>query len=155
MIRSIGFRVEPKAINYAVVTGTKQEPELLYYNTMNAPKSYDQEASRLLWYRNRLVTILSNDQIDFGVIRLPESVAQTKRNLLLQRARIEGLIFAVLKELGIDCTAGALNTISSDINSKSAKKYLSQDDFRDLNWSSIKNKNQREAILTAVTKLED
>jgi len=140
MTKSIGFRVEPTAVNYAVVTGTKQEPELLYYETINAPKSYDKEALRLLWYRDRLVTILSNDNLDFGVIRLPESVAKTKQDTLLKRARIEGLIFAVLKELGINCTAGALNTISSDINSQSAKKYLSQDDFRDLNWSNIKNK---------------
>lgn len=47
MVKSIGFRVEPTAIHYAVVTGTKEEPQLLDYDTMSAPKSYSQDADKL------------------------------------------------------------------------------------------------------------
>jgi len=154
MVKSIGFRVEPKAIHYAVVKGTKQKPELLSYDTLSAPKSYTQMDEKLLWYRNSLLTILNNDYPDFGVIRIPESIARVNRDSL-KRAWIEGLIFSLLAERGIDCTAGAFNTISSQINSKSAKQYLSNDNFRTLDWSDIKNHKKREAIITAVTKLEE
>jgi Holliday junction resolvasome RuvABC endonuclease subunit len=157
MVRAIGFRVEPQTVNYAVVEGTKQEPILILYNKISPPKSYDQESSQLVWYRERLLTIIEQYQPQYAAIRFPEpnSFNKTKVEPLLKRARIEGVILESLGNKGIECIAGALQKISSEINSKSAKQYLSNDNFRNLDWSNIKNGNQREAILVAVTQLED
>ncbi|MEH1916884.1 hypothetical protein [Nostoc sp.] len=157
MIKAIGFRVEPQTVNYAVVEGTKQEPILITHDKMSPPNSYDKESDKLVWYRERLFTIIEEYQPQSGAIRLPEpsSFGKSKIDSLLKRARIEGVILEGLGKKGIECIVGALTTISSEINSKSAKQYLSNDDFRSLDWSNIKNINQREAILVAVTQLED
>lgn len=157
MVKAIGFRVEPQTVNYAVVEGTKQEPILIVYDKMSPPNSYDEESDKLVWYRDRLITIIEEHQPQFGAIRLPEpsSFGKIKKDSLLKRARIEGVILEGLGRKKIKCIVGALTTISSEIKSKSAKKYLSNDDFRNLDWSNIKDQKQREAILVAVTQLED
>ena len=157
MIKTIGFRAEPKAIHWAVVEGTKKEPKVIIHDSMTPPKSYDQEADQLVWYRTRLLTILEEYQPKCGAIRLPEPSAFRKAKIdsFLKRARIEGVIFEVLGEKKIPSLAGAFNTISSEIKSKSAKAYLEKDDFRQFDWSNIKNTKIREAILVATTQLED
>ena len=48
---------------------------------------------------------------------------------------------------------GALTTISSSLGTKSAKKYLNDDDLRGLDWSRYRQKNLREAILVAAAAL--
>lgn len=157
MVRAIGFRVEPQTVNYAVVEGTKKEPILILCNKISPPKSYDQESSQLVWYRERLLTIIEQYQPQYAAIRFPEpnSFGKTKVEPLLKRARIEGVILESLGREEIECKVAALTKISSEINSKSARQYLDNDDFRNLDWSNIKNRNQREAILVAVTQLED
>ncbi len=155
MVKAIGFRVEPQTVNYAVVEGTKQEPILIVNDKITPPKSYLQESQQLVWYRNRLLIILEQYQPQFGAIRCAEplSFRNTNKDSLLKRARIEGVILEVLGEKSIECITAALKKISSEINSQSAKKYLSSDEFRGINLSQI-NKNQQEAILVAVTQLE-
>lgn len=157
MVKAIGFRVEPQTVNYAVVEGTKQEPVLIAHDKMSPPNSYDKESDKLAWYRKCLLTIIEQYQPQYAAIRLPEPISfkAANKDSLLQRARIEGVILEGLGTERIECIVGPLATISSEINSKSAKKYLSNDDFRNLDWSNIKNKNQREAILVAITQLED
>ncbi|ABA20778.1 hypothetical protein Ava_1154 [Trichormus variabilis ATCC 29413] len=156
MVKAIGFRAETQTVNYAVVKGTKKEPILIVNDKMTPPKSYEKESQQLVWYRDRLLTIIEQYQPQFGAIRLPEpsSFPRANKDSLLKRARIEGVILEVLGEKRIDCILGAFKTISSGINSQSAKKYLSHDEFRGIDWSDM-NQNQQEAILAAVTQLED
>ncbi|WP_071190022.1 hypothetical protein [Trichormus sp. NMC-1] len=127
MVKAIGFRVEPQIVNYAVVEGTKQEPILVAHDKMSPPDSYDKECDKLVWYRKRLLTIIEQYQPQYGAIRLPEpsSFKTANKDSLLQRARIEGVILEGLGTKKIECIVGALATISSEINSKAAKKYLS------------------------------
>ncbi|ALB43108.1 MULTISPECIES: hypothetical protein [unclassified Anabaena] len=114
MVRAIGFRVEPQTVNYAVVEGTKQQPILIFQDKMSPPNSYDKESSQLVWYRERLLTIIEEYQPQFAAIRLPEpsSFKTANKDSLLKRARIEGVILEGLGKKGIECMVAALTTIS-------------------------------------------
>jgi hypothetical protein len=53
---------------------------------------------------------------------------------------------------GIAVVTGPLATISKNLGTKAAKKYLETDDLRGLDWSKCP-KNRREAILVAASAL--
>ena len=156
MIKAIGFRVEAKTVYYAIVEGTQQVPTLLYHHKMTPPNSYDKECVQLTWYRDRLLNIISEYQPKLGAIRFPEpSSYASAANIdsLLKRARIEGVILEFLWRQNVECIGTVLKKMSSDLNCKKAKDYLKGENFRTLDWSTIKNQKQRESILVAVTQL--
>lgn len=154
IMRGIGFRVEPKAIHWGIVEGTKDSPLVIADDVISAPKTYD-EASTLSLYRSQISLVLNQYYPKAAAIRYSEPNARGKlTNSTRLRVQIEGIILQLLHSEGLNTIAGASNTLTANIGSDSLKKYISSDEFRGIDWASRSDK-RREAILAAVSTLRD
>ncbi len=157
-MRVLGIRAEPNSINWAVVEGTVTQPILVQAQNASAPTSYD-EAACLGWYRDRILLIIDQLQVDRLAVRYPEPFGGRAGTLVAvqdsnrRRCRIEGVVLEAAHSRNKGVRTGALTTISSSLGTRSAKKYLDNDDLRGLDWSEYRDKNLREAILAAVAAL--
>jgi len=152
-IKAIGFRAEADCVNWAVVTRTDGHLVLIKSDTVRFPNTYD-EAHRLEWFRKRLHMTLDDHQPAIGGVRYPEpSAPKSNVTSTNERIRVEGIILEALASKGVKSMTGALKTISSEMGSKSAKSYLTNDTLRGLDWKG-KPKNTREAIMVAVAAME-
>jgi len=152
-VRTIGFRAEPNALNYAVIEGTVRAPCLIAHAKISAARNFG-EAESLVWYRKRVEIVIEEFKPTYAVVRCPEPFAKVgKPTSIYQRVRIEGVVAEVAHKMGLQVEVEALVTMSARIGSESAKSYLSQDDLRGLDWSSL-NVNVREAVLAATAGLE-
>lgn len=159
--RAIGFRVEPKAIHWAVVAGSKATPQLVCCKTLAAPKTFSNSES-LGWYAKEIVDVLNQHTPNVVWVREAESVVPGPRASLISRSRIEGAIIAVASAQGLPVRLGPLATVTAQVRSKasrsaaksrpSAKQYLLIETFRGIDWKDA-SANQREAILVAVAGL--
>lgn len=148
----LGVRVEPSRIHWAVVEGSRQLPTLLAADDATAPVQWE-EAKALSWYRDRVLHIIGQYHPDTVAVRYEEPKARSAGNATKRRARIEGVVLEAADSKALRIMTGALVTISSNLNTKSAKNYLKQEDFRGLDWSK-QNDYRREAIMVAVSALE-
>jgi hypothetical protein len=154
MFRSLGIRVEPSAIHWAAVEGTKSQPILVAADNAGAPVTYS-EAQSLSWYRNRMLHIIQRYKPQIVAVRYPEPTGRAGgSDAMRRRVRIEGVVLEAADFSGLPVTTGALVTISANLGVKSAKTYLGEEDLRGLDWSK-RNSLGREAILVAVSALED
>lgn len=157
-MRVLGVRAEPNSINWAVVEGTTAQPVLVQADNSAAPSSYD-EAACLAWYRDRILLVIDQLQVDRVAVRYPEPVSgRAGTRVAIQdsnrrRCRVEGVVLEAAHSRSKRVVVGALTTISSSLGTKSAKKYLNDDDLRGLDWSRYRQKNLREAILVAAAAL--
>lgn len=151
--RTIGFRVEPTKVHYAVVEGTIHAPILVVADSLPAPKGWEEPAA-LQWYRSQAARLIDEHAIAVAVVRDSEASSFSKTQSLQDRCRIEGVLIEVSQSKGVKVSSGRLRTISANMDSKAAKKYLENDDLRGLDWSDY-SKYPREAILAAVSGLED
>ena len=153
-MKSIGFRAENQMVRWAVVEGTSEEPALVGTGKLRPPKQYGSPAA-MAWYRERVHQLVEEHGIEAGGIRHPESFNKNAHKSY-PRIRIEGVLEEALATAEVDkIVFGPMKTISSELGSKAAKKYLSQSDLRGLDWADIKNNNDREAVMVAVAALED
>ena len=126
-MRGIGFRVEPKAVHWSIVEGTKDEPLVIADDIIAAPKTYD-EASSLSLYRNQILLVLNQYHPKSAAIRYSEPSARGKlTNSTRLRVQIEGVILQLLHSEGLKINAGASKTLTANIGSSSFKKYISSD----------------------------
>jgi Holliday junction resolvasome RuvABC endonuclease subunit len=149
-MRSIGFRAEPDAINWAIVEGDKDAPELVDHGKIIAPKSFKDEATRLSHLRGQVMDRIAALKPDCVAVRYPESFRKSNCDA---RIRVEGVILEACAASNVPVSSGAMRSISSRMGSKAAKAYLKADDVRGLEFPK-KNPNCREAILVAVSALE-
>lgn len=151
---AIGFRAESSSCNWAVVTRRDGQLLLIANDTIVMPRDYD-EAQSLAWYRKRLTQSLDEYTPDIGGVRYPEPSARKPRHVTgaQARLRLEGVTLETLAARNTPVITGALSTISSEIGSKSAKKYLSQSDVRGIDLDGIPT-NRREAIIVAIAAME-
>ena len=147
---TIGFRVEPKAVNWAVVTGTAAEPKLIDAGTLPAPKGYSEQES-LRWYRQKVVDLVQQYGPPSCGIRDSEAGPRPIKEVQ-DRCRIEGVVIEAAASKGCQVVSGRLKSISSSLASKGAKRYLDEEEFRELDWSRY-HRNVREAILVATSLL--
>lgn len=156
MSTSVGFRVEPKRIHFAVLKGNSEDPRLVDEGRFSAPQHYA-EAEALTWYRTRTGTLLEKHRPGRAAVKYMESIAGRGRpprstDNTRRRHRIEGVLLQVLHERGVGTSTGPFATITSRLGSDSAKAYLDREEFRGLDWGS-KTKLLREAILVGVAAL--
>jgi Holliday junction resolvasome RuvABC endonuclease subunit len=149
--RALGFRVEPEAFNWALVEGTPEQPILVAADKVTAPSSYS-EPQALSWYRDRVRYLIEQYHPTVAAVRYAETFGASGGSAARKRCRIEGIVVEAANSKAVAVKAGALATISSGLGTKSAKKYLSQSEFRRLDWSKH-GKNAREAILVATAAL--
>lgn len=146
--RVLGVRAEPSAINWAIVEGSQEEPILHASGTEKVPAAYS-EAEGLAWVRQKVVHIIEQYRPTGVAVRYPEPKALgANKDSAKARCRVEGVVLEVAAGNNLEVVTGTLNTVSKNLGSKSAKSYLSSDDFRGLDWSKSKEKVQ-EAILVA------
>ena len=158
MSKSIGFRVDPTAIHYAVVEGTPEDPVLLDDGRYPAPKTYD-EAKALSWYRQRTINLLETHKPDASAIKFMENVAGRGRapritDSLRRRHRIEGVVLQLLDETRVSTLTGPFATVAASLGTRSAKAYLDKEELRGIDWRR-KSTNVKEAVLAAVAALSD
>jgi hypothetical protein len=150
---AIGFRAEPSALHWAVVEGTHRNPLLLAADTLKAPISFS-EAASLGWFRSQVVHLYDQFSPAAAAVRYPETVMGRPNASANRRCRVEGVILEVAHSRGVEASTGALTTISKNLGTKGAKRYLGEDEFRGIDWSSY-SKNCQEAILVAVSALPE
>ena len=154
MKRAIGFRVEPTLVHWALVEGTPEAPILVAVDKIAAPATYDDESRALTFYRERILLLLSQHSPDRVAVRYAETfgrrAAGAKDN---QRCRIEGVLIEASSSRGLKVVTGALASISKNLGTTGAKRYLEANDLRGLDWSKYPAKNVREAILVAASAL--
>lgn len=151
--RALGIRAESTGINWAVVKGTLEKPILHDTGKESAPHAYN-EAESLGWIRQRVLDIIDQFKPAQVAVRYPEPTAQgANRDSAKARCRVEGVVLEAANARNLQVVTGALNTISKNLGSKSAKSYLGTDDLRGLDWSQHTDAKIREAILVAVSVL--
>lgn len=149
--KAIGFRAEPSAVNWAVVEGTKENPVLIAADRSESPVAYSEPES-LAWFRSRAQQLVQTYSPKLAAVRYPETVRRSSSASMDRRSRVEGVLIDAMQAAGIATSTGALATISKNLGSNQAKKYLVTDELRGLNWSSH-SKNEREAIMVAASIL--
>jgi len=151
---AIGFRIEPSAINWAIVEGSLEVPVLVAADKSVAPTSYD-EAAALAWFRDKVRQLIQTYSPGIAAVRFPETFMRSAaQSSMYKRCRVEGTVIEAAHSCGIKVLTGALGTISKHLGTKGAKKYLEHEDLRGLDWSKYQ-KNCREAILVAVSALSE
>lgn len=154
MKRTIGFRVEPGLINWALLEGTSEAPVLAAPpGKLASPATYT-EPQALSFYRERILLLLTEHAPDTVAVRYAETFGrQGVRESDYRRCRIEGVILEAANSKGIKVITGALASISKNLGAKAAKHYLEGNDLRGLDWAKYPAKNMREAILVAASAL--
>lgn len=149
---SLGIRAETSAVNWAVVTGSTDEPVLVATETASAPVSYD-EAGALGWFRNALAQLIETYSPEVVAIRSPETVrGPSLQTSMHRRCRVEGVIMETAQSSGLKVVVGPLATISKNLGTRAAKHYLETTELRGIDWSKHP-KNRREAILAGASVL--
>jgi|SRR5579884_2006456 len=158
-LRAIGFRVEPSRFHWAVVSGTKDAPDLVDAGTYDHPVG-ESEAEALSSCRREAKDICDRHSPKHAWVRAAEHTIG-KRTLLMRRCRGEGVIMATLDAMGLNVSIGPLASITASVKptvgksgkgKRSVKPYLEAEHFRTIDWSEH-DKNVREAILAAVSAL--
>jgi hypothetical protein len=153
--RAIGFRVEPSLVHWAVVEGTSEAPILVAADKLTSPATFD-EPQALTFYRERVSLLLAQHLPDVVAVRYAETFGrQSVRESDFRRCRIEGVILEASDSKGLKIMTGALASISKNLGTKAAKRYLESSDLRGLDWSRYPAKNIREAILVGASALGD
>ena len=152
---AIGFRIEPSAFSWAVVEQREGQLVLLAKEKTPLPKALN-EAEALTWLRHRINLLIDQQKPTAAAIRYPEPNAQKNGNAASthSRLRAEGVVLEALQSAGVRVHTGPLVTISARLGTKSAKAYLDGQEFRGVKFNTC-DKNLREAIIVAVSALED
>jgi hypothetical protein len=151
-MKSLGIRAEPNTVHWAIAEGSAAAPILVAIDTAEAPAAYE-EGAALSWYRDRIGFVIDQYKPQIMAIRYSEPIGKSRgSDAAHQRSRLEGVILECGDSKNLKIVAGALVTITKNLGSDSAKKYLDQENLRGLDWSKY-SKNKREAILAAVSVL--
>jgi hypothetical protein len=139
-------------VHWAITEGSLQAPILIAVEMAEAPASYD-EGQALVWYRDRMRFIIDQFKPRVVAIRYPEPIGKSRgTDAAHRRSRVEGVVLEAASSNNLKTITGAFATISKNLGSGSAKKYLEEKELRGLDWSEH-SKNQREAILVAASVL--
>ena len=149
---SLGIRVTPKCVHYAVVHGPQSAPKQVEVGKLCPPNGIADESGELCWYRGKVQDLITRTSASTVAVRFAES--GTRRGSPhpdRKRSRIEGVILEIAATLGTAVYTGPLSTISSRLGTDRAKKYTSGTEFRGL--SLPKSNEAKEAVVVAVSGL--
>lgn len=169
--RAIGFRAEPSKFHWAAVGGTKNAP-LRVETDYHAPAISDDEAQALAEHRREVIELVQRFKPTWAWVRSPEFNIFVKRDLLIRRSRLEGVIAATLEAHGVIVKIGTLGSIKAKSKTKAApkrrkkgepappkvteptaKQILSATSFRGIDWKDDAMQI-REAIFAAASVLD-
>jgi Holliday junction resolvasome RuvABC endonuclease subunit len=152
-IRSIGIRVSPRTVFYAVVERHQDEAELLTASSLAIPAALE-TPDQLSFVRTTLLDIMSEYAVRRAGIRVAE---HTARQISILRFNLEGVVQELLSSSGVEAFfAGRIATIAALLGERDrsqVKRYFEGQDFLDLpDWDSL-SPESREAVVTAVAAL--
>lgn len=148
IMRSIGFRVQPKVVTFAIYDS--ESAEIINIETIGVPEAlYVPE--RLKYIRNNVLDILKEYKIKRAGIKITEPNAQT---INLLRVQIEGVIQEAFASSELEkYVAAHISTLSSllEIQRIDFKKYIDNElTYTQVeNWGTLKP-IEREAVLSAI-----
>ena len=136
-MRAIGFRVEPKAVHFAVLDIDAKKKVIVDSGSFHPPKTYT-EPECLKWYRARIIQEVAKYKPTHSGVRYPEVFGRRGiTNSDYRRLRIEGVILEALIVSGVIVFGGNSGQISSAMGAVSAKEYKQHGEVRGLDWSKL------------------
>lgn len=156
VLRAIGFRVTTSELFYSVVQGDTQDPELIINSKLKPPAAFT-FPQVLAWYREQVIGLFHEYSIDACGIKMAEPISRTMgaaaRDGAIKRNNIEGVLVETVTTSDKKVVYGNFSTISSLLDTKKPKGYLTKEDFRGIEkWSGL-NQNYKESVLAAVSAL--
>lgn len=153
---SVGFRAAAASLHWAAVSGSQACVVLEDSGVFRVPATGD-ESGGLAYLRDRANHLLRQFAPLAVSLRFAEhSGPGGRKDSDRKRARIEGVVMELAFSNGVPVSVGPLQQMAlrlGEKNAKAAKELLASDEVRKLDWSSIKDKSRREAILTAISVL--
>lgn len=156
-MNAMGFRAEKDTVQWALVSGNRDQPVLLAHDRLRVPDGLS-ESNGLRWLRSELQFLLEQYRPDAIAIRLLECHLTTfptpkGLSLIYKRARIEGILLEVCCPRQEN--ASWRRTITRDDESKGGprRNLFVDPDGRDVDWREISSKSRRQAIVIAATLL--
>ena len=148
----LGIRCSNSDFVYAVVSGSRQAPIVLYEETIKVPKNYSK--TRLLqWFIQEIEGIINKHQIKKIVIKRFEG--RTRGKTYEERVELETAVYVAAGRLGVNGVFKKVrSTIAKDLGLKGRAHYLQTA----LDTSAIadydgKSEREKEAIQAAWSEL--
>lgn len=119
---SIGFRVSPTEIYYAIVENTEDSYRFVSISNLKIPVSID-DPEKLSFIRNTVSTILTQYNVLYAGIKLIEGNARGSiNNALIFRFNVEGVLMELFSNSSIKkCFLGVTSNIASVLKAKKEK----------------------------------
>ena len=149
---AIGIRASNTEIYYAICTGSVAEPSIEVTEKLIFPKSMT-EPETLSWLREEFLNVCREKNIDSVFIKGIEPNVQSLSKSLVMRMRVEGVLIEASNSEGFITAIGAYATVSSLLGVRSAKSFVTSDEFKEIHqWPSL-NEKFREAGVVGVAGL--
>lgn len=149
---SIGIRASGNEFHYAIFEGTIESPDYKHHYKLAFPKAFELPKT-LAWVREQFQNVAREHNVEAVFVRTMEPIARATVKTVSDRARVEGVIIEAAASAGYQISYGPMATMSSLLETKSAKQYMSTDEFRGVeNWQSLNDK-YKEACLSAICAL--
>jgi hypothetical protein len=146
-MRSIGIRVEPQCVTFAVYDSGKAE--IINIEKLNVPKALE-GPEQLKFIRSNMLDIFREYGIQHAGIRITEP---NSRHLSIARLQIEGVIQeAIASSCVVSYYTGQISNISARLGLERTdfKKLIEGDkDYEIESWSELA-KPEKEAVLAAI-----
>lgn len=157
---SIGFRVSPKEIYYAIVENTGDNYEFSSIANIKIPISFDDPA-KLSYIRNTVSTLLIQYKVCYAGIKLIEGNARSSlTNTSIFRFNVEGVLMEIFSNSTIEkYFLGVTSNIASILKVQKDKPHLMLDQLYDTNELSTDNHKKvteeyKEAMIVALAAME-
>ena len=157
---SIGFRVSPKEIYYAIVESAGDDYEFISIANIKIPNSFDDPA-KLSYIRNTVSTLLIQYKVCYAGIKLIEGNARSSlTNTSIFRFNVEGVLMEIFSNSIIEnYFLGITSNIASILNVQKDKPHLMLDQLYDTNeiWTDNQKKitiEYKEAMIVALAAME-
>lgn len=149
---SIGVRASGNEIHYAIYSGTLDSPEYKHHYKLTFPKAFELPQA-LAWLREQFQNVAREFDIKSVFVRTMEPIARGSKKTISERSRVEAVILEVSASAGYKVSFGPLATMSSLLETRSARRYMDSDEFKGIeNWQSLNDK-YRESTLAAICAL--
>ena len=119
----IGFRCSNKDYTYVILTGTKEQPQILSKGTVAFPKGFTRP-QELKWFLQEVEELFKKNKITSVAIKSTEAPAR-KGNTYDERVENEAIILVTAYSFGIkNISKKVKSTIAKDLGLKGKSKYL-------------------------------
>lgn len=157
---SIGFRVLPKEIYYAIVESTEDNYKFISIANLKIPNSFDDPA-KLSYIRNTVSTLLIQYKVTYAGIKLIEGNARSSlTNTSIFRYNVEGVLMEIFSNSAIKkYFLGVTSNIASILKVQKDKPYVMLDQLCNTDELLTDNNKKvteeyKEAMIVALAAME-